>query len=54
MQTVLVQIPVLASTRVVLVQLLKLPAWEVGDRRFEPHSGLQVLKKHIVSFLAQL
>ena len=24
------------------VQSLKLPAWEVGDRRFEPHSGIQV------------
>ena len=21
---------------------LKLPAWKVGDRGFEPHSGLQV------------
>ena len=28
-----------------LVQLLKLPAWKVGDRGFEPHSGLQVSKK---------
>ena len=24
---------------------LKLPAWKVGDRGFEPHSGLQVSKK---------
>ena len=28
-----------------LVQWLKLPAWKVGDRGFEPHSGLQVSKK---------
>ena len=28
----------------VLVQWLKLPAWKVGDRGFEPHSGL---KKHM-------
>ena len=28
-----------------LVQWLKLPAWKVGDRGFEPHSGIQVLKK---------
>ena len=48
MQTVVAQIPVLASTSVVLVQLVKLPAWEVGDRGFEPHSGLQVSKKQIV------
>ena len=32
-----------------LVQWLKLPAWKVGDRGFEPHSGLQVLKKQNVS-----
>ena len=25
-----------------LVQWLKLPAWKVGDRGFEPYSGLQV------------
>ena len=25
-----------------LMQWLKLPAWKVGDRGFEPHSGLQV------------
>ena len=31
-----------------LVQWLKLPAnWKVGDRGFEPHSGLQVSKKKI-------
>ena len=28
-----------------LVQWLKLPVWKVGDRGFEPHSGLQVSKK---------
>ena len=28
-----------------LVQWLKLPAWKVGDRGFEPHSGLQVSMK---------
>ena len=27
-----------------MVQWLKLPAWKVGDRGFEPHSGLQVSK----------
>ena len=27
-----------------LKNLLKLPAWKVGDRGFEPRSGLQVLK----------
>ena len=32
-----------------LVQWLKLPAWKVGDRRFESHSGLQVSKKQNVS-----
>ena len=31
------------------MQLLKLPVWEVGNRGFEPHSGLQVSKKQIVS-----
>ena len=31
------------------VQELKLSAWKVGDRGCEPHSGLQVLKKLIVS-----
>ena len=25
-----------------LVQWLKLPAWKVGDRGFQPHSGLRV------------
>ena len=29
----------------VLVQWLKLPAWEIGDCRFEPRSGIQVSKK---------
>ena len=28
-----------------LVQWLKLLAWKVEDRRFEPRSGIQVLKK---------
>ena len=28
-----------------LVQWLKLSAWKVGDRGFEPHSDLQVYKK---------
>ena len=28
-----------------LVHWLKTPAWKVGDRGFEPHSGLQVSKK---------
>ena len=32
-----------------LVQWLKLPAWEVRDRGFEPHSGLQVSKTQNVS-----
>ena len=32
-----------------LVQWLKLPAWKVRDRGFEPHSGLQVSKKQNVS-----
>ena len=31
------------------MQWLKLPAWKVGDRVFEPHSGLQISKKHNVS-----
>ena len=33
-----------------LMQWVKLPAWEVGDRGFEPHCGLQVLKKQNVPF----
>ena len=33
-----------------LVQWLKRPAWKVGDRGFEPHSGLQILKKQSVYF----
>ena len=32
-----------------LVQWLQLLAWKVGDRGFEPHSGLQVSKKQNVS-----
>ena len=31
-----------------LVQGLKLPPWKVGDRGFEPHSGLQVSKNQNV------
>ena len=27
------------------MQWLKLPVWKVGDRGFEPHSGIQVSKK---------
>ena len=27
------------------MQWLKLPAWKVGDRGFEPRSGIQVAKK---------
>ena len=33
-----------------LVQWLKLSAWKIGDRGFKPHPGLQVSKKHYVSF----
>ena len=33
------------------MQCLKLPASKIGDRGFEPHSGLQVLKKQHVSSL---
>ena len=33
----------------VLVQWLKLPAWKVGDRGFEPLSSLQVSEKENVS-----
>ena len=32
-----------------LVQWLKLPALKVGDRGFEPHSGIQVSKKQNIS-----
>ena len=32
------------------MQWLKLPARKVGDRGFEPHSGIQVSKKQNVSF----
>ena len=31
------------------MQWLKLPAWKVGDRGFDPHSVLQVSKKQNVS-----
>ena len=34
-----------------LVQLLKLPAWEVGDRGFEPHAGLHSKRFNIVGSL---
>ena len=33
-----------------LVHWLKLAAWKVGDRGFEPHSGLQVSKKQNGSY----
>ena len=32
-----------------MVHLLKLHAWKVGDRVFEPHYGLQASKKQNVS-----
>ena len=32
------------------MQWLKLPVWEVGDREFEPHSGIQVSKNQNVSY----
>ena len=32
-----------------MVQWLKLPAWEVGDRGFKPRSGIQVSKKQNAS-----
>ena len=32
-----------------LVQWVKLPAWKVGHREYEPHSVLPVLKKQNVS-----
>ena len=32
-----------------LLQWLKLAAWKVGDRRFEPRFGIQVTKKQIVA-----
>ena len=32
-----------------LVQWLKLPAWKVGDRGFEPHSHIKVSKERNVS-----
>ena len=32
------------------MQWLKLSAWKVGDRGFEPHYGLQVSEKQNVSF----
>ena len=34
-----------------LVQWLKLPAWKVGNRGFEPRSGIQVSMKQNVSSL---
>ena len=34
------------------MQWLKPPAWKVGDRGFEPHSGLQV-SKNVTSSLAR-
>ena len=41
-------IPITAGA---LVQWLKLPALKVGDRGFEPRSGIQVLKKQNVASL---
>ena len=32
-----------------LLQWLKLSAWKVGNRGFEPHSALQIVKKQKVS-----
>ena len=32
-----------------LLQWLKLPAWKVRDRGFEPHSGFHILKNKNVS-----
>ena len=43
-------LPPVSKTRAgALVQWLKLPAWKVLDRGFEPHPGLQVSKKQNVS-----
>ena len=36
----------------VQMQWLKLPAWNVGDHRFEPRSVIQVLKKQKCFFSA--
>ena len=36
-----------------LVQWLKLPAWKVGDRGFNPHSGIQVSKQNVLSPLTR-
>ena len=35
-----------------LVRWLRLPAWKVGDRGFEPHTGLQVSKEEKCFFPA--
>ena len=40
-----------AANRWLLVQRLKLPAWKVVDRGFEPRYGIQVSKEHNVSSL---
>ena len=37
-----------------MVQWLKLPTWEVGDRGFKLRYGIQVLKKQTVSSLVKL
>ena len=42
--------PPVVACMFALLQGLKLPAWEVGDHRFEPRSGIQVSKKQNVSF----
>ena len=36
-----------------MVQCLKLPARKVGYRGLEPHSGLQVSKKHLFLVMIQ-
>ena len=36
-----------------LVQWLKLPAWKIGNREIEPHSGFQVSKKRVSPLLTR-
>ena len=48
-QTVLLLFYLLQNRGGSPAQWLKLPAWEIGDREFDPRSGIQVLKKQIVS-----
>ena len=40
---------VLRNGRGALVQWLKKPAWKIGDRGLEPHSGLRVQRNKNVS-----